>query len=52
MKDATTGPQPGEGLDTRKMPGHWVLARMGKRVLRPGGLELTRRMLESLDIRP
>jgi hypothetical protein len=51
MKDATTGPQPGEGLDTRKMPGHWVLARMGKRVLRPGGLELTRRMLESLDIR-
>ena len=28
-----------------KMPGHWVLARMGKRVLRPGGLELTRRLL-------
>jgi hypothetical protein len=27
------------------MPGHWVLARMGKRVLRPGGLELTRRLL-------
>ena len=33
------------------MPGHWLLARMGKRVLRPGGLELTRRMLDALDIR-
>jgi SAM-dependent methyltransferase len=32
------------------MPGHWMLARLGKRVLRPGGLELTRRMLASLDI--
>lgn len=33
------------------MPGHWLLARMGKRVLRPGGLELTRQMLDALDIR-
>ena len=33
-----------------KMPGHWLLARMGKRVLRPGGLELTRVMLDRLDI--
>lgn len=32
------------------MPGHWLLARLGKRVLRPGGLELTRRMLDALDI--
>jgi SAM-dependent methyltransferase len=32
------------------MPGHWVLARLGKRVLRPGGMELTRRMLSSLGI--
>jgi hypothetical protein len=32
------------------MPGHWLLARMGKRVLRPGGLELTRRMLGELAI--
>jgi SAM-dependent methyltransferase len=31
-----------------KMPGHWVLARMGKRVLRPGGLELTRKLLTEL----
>jgi hypothetical protein len=35
-----------------KLPGHWVLARMGKRVLRPGGLDLTRRMLAELAILP
>ena len=40
----------GEGLQTKKMPGHWVLARLGKRVLRPGGMELTRRMLKALRI--
>ena len=38
------------GLKTKKMPGHWVLARLGKRVLRPGGMELTRRMLKALRI--
>ena len=38
---------PGEGLKTEKMPGHWVLARLGKRVLRPGGMQLTRRLLEA-----
>lgn len=38
---------PGAELSVRKMPGHWLLARLGKRVLRPrpGGLELTRRLL-------
>jgi methyltransferase family protein len=40
----------GEGLQTNRMPGHWVLARLGKRVLRPGGMELTRRMLKALQI--
>lgn len=35
-----------------KMPGHWLLAKMGKRVLRPGGLDLTRAMLTGLDVRP
>jgi len=40
---------PGNGLDSAKMPGHWLLSRLGKRVLRPGGLELTRQMLEILD---
>jgi len=37
---------------TQKMPGHWLLARLGKRVLRPGGLELTRLMLDALNIQP
>ena len=32
------------------MPGHWLLARMGKRVLRPGGLELTQKLLTELAI--
>jgi hypothetical protein len=41
---------PGVGLKTEKMPGHWVLARLGKRVLRPGGMQLTRRMLGALGI--
>lgn len=42
---------PGSPQDnTHKMPGHWLLAKMGKRVLRPGGLELTRVMLERLNI--
>lgn len=40
----------GNGLKTEKMPGHWVLARLGKRVLRPGGMNLTRRLLEALRI--
>lgn len=41
---------PGEGLETSRMPGHWVLARLGKKVLRPGGLELTTCMLAKLAI--
>ena len=32
------------------MPGHWLLAKLGKRVLRPGGRELTRQMLNELNI--
>ncbi|MFI1538571.1 class I SAM-dependent methyltransferase [Streptomyces anandii] len=34
------------------MPGHWLLARLGKRVLRPGGVELTRWMLDALRVGP
>ncbi|NBC47577.1 MAG: methyltransferase domain-containing protein [Gammaproteobacteria bacterium] len=45
-------PLPGEELDAAKMPGHWLLARMGKRVLRPGGIELTRLLLQGLEITP
>lgn len=43
---------PGSGLDVAKMPGHWLLARLGKRVLRPGGLKLTRVLLDGLAIGP
>jgi len=41
---------PEEGMEACKMQGHWLLAKMGKRVLRPGGLELTRQMLMALRI--
>ena len=47
-----THPLPGEQLKAEKMPGHWLLARLGKRVLRPGGRQLTRRMIEALNIQP
>lgn len=36
--------------EINKMPGHWLLARMGKKVLRPGGVELTDLMLKELEI--
>lgn len=45
MQDA----RPHESIEA-KMPGHWLLAKMGKRVLRPGGLELTRQLLSDLAI--
>ncbi len=51
MKTDTALPLPGIELAAEKMPGHWLLARLGKRVLRPGGLELTKCMLRALDIR-
>lgn len=46
------GEPSGSSIDPAKMPGHWLLARLGKRVLRPGGLEMTRRMLAELAIGP
>ena len=47
------GPQlVGAGQHSDKMQGHWVLARAGKRVLRPGGIELTQQMLDALAIGP
>ena len=44
--------RPGGGSKTEKAPGHWVLARMGKRVLRPSGVVMTRRMLARLGVGP
>lgn len=36
---------PGASRDDDRVQGHWLLARLGKRVLRPGGVELTSTML-------
>jgi SAM-dependent methyltransferase len=41
---------PGAQLAPEKMPGHWLLAQLGKRVLRPGGLEMTRELLSALEM--
>ncbi len=37
-------------IEADRQPGHWLLASLGKRVLRPGGLELTLWMLSALDV--
>lgn len=37
---------PSADRDDATVAGHWLLARLGKRVLRPGGIELTRGLLE------
>lgn len=50
MAGPQTTPMPGGDLKGNKMPGHWLLARLGKRVLRPGGRQLTCRMIEALKI--
>jgi ubiquinone/menaquinone biosynthesis C-methylase UbiE len=52
MIDATQHVEmlPGYDLRADKMPGHWLLARLGKRVLRPGGLAMTRALLADLHI--
>lgn len=39
------GPLPGAGRGDESVQGHWLLARLGKRVLRPGGVELTQTLL-------
>lgn len=38
--------------DFRTAPGHWILARMGKRVLRPGGRELTMKLINGMRFNP
>lgn len=48
----TAGHLPGAKLKTDRMPGHWLLARLGKRVLRPGGLAMTRQLLTDLSVGP
>ena len=45
MSDTDSVPM--AGRSDADLPGHWLLARLGKRVLRPGGLELTSRVLDA-----
>ncbi|HQV18750.1 MAG TPA: SAM-dependent methyltransferase, partial [Gordonia sp. (in: high G+C Gram-positive bacteria)] len=40
------GDLPLAGRKPEDMPGHWLLARLGKRVLRPGGRALTEQLLD------
>lgn len=41
---------PGNSVPTEKVQGHWLLARLGKKILRPGGRELTERLLDGASI--
>lgn len=36
--------------DDNALQGHWLLARLGKRVLRPGGVELTHKLLALAEV--
>jgi len=40
----------GADLPVAKVPAHWLMARLGKRVLRPGGIETTRWLLDHARI--
>lgn len=46
---ATDHDLPYPDRDAEQVQGHWLLARLGKRVLRPGGAELTSRLLSRAD---
>jgi SAM-dependent methyltransferase len=41
---------PSSGRSDDNVQGHWLLARLGKRVLRPGGVELTRTLLARANV--
>src|SRR5690606_29165362 len=43
-------PEATSTLTTATAPGHWVLARLGKKILRPGGLAATRMLLSQMNI--
>ena len=45
-------PRLGEGLSLTRMPAHWMLGRLGERVMRPGGFGPSRRMVEALAPSP
>ncbi|MGQ4538235.1 class I SAM-dependent methyltransferase [Dermabacteraceae bacterium P7074] len=39
-----------QGPEASRMQGHWLLASLGKRVLRPGGIALTKQMLSHVGL--
>lgn len=43
-------PLPSSSRADDAVAGHWLLARLGKRVLRPGGVELTRTLLSRAEL--
>jgi len=45
-------PSQSHEVSADRQPGHWLLASLGKKVLRPGGLELTRDMIRQLRLTP
>lgn len=52
VEEATKAPACERHIADERKPGHWLLASLGKKVLRPGGIELTRQMLGALAIGP
>ncbi len=46
------GPVPSGKGDAGRIPAHWLFARLGKRVLRPGGMAASVQMLRALTIQP
>lgn len=46
----TTNPLPQHDRDTESVAGHWLLARIGKKVLRPGGRELSEWLVSATPV--
>ncbi|MCK7676829.1 methyltransferase domain-containing protein [Corynebacterium sp. CCM 9186] len=46
----TSTPLPASDREAGKAPGHWLLARVGKKVLRPGGRETTEWVINHLPV--
>lgn len=50
VQSTVTVKRPWEVLPLDKLPGYWFLASFGKQVLRPGGIKLTRIMMDEVAI--
>ncbi|QAY59462.1 class I SAM-dependent methyltransferase [Microbacterium protaetiae] len=51
MSDHAAAQVPLAGRRAEDLPAHWLLARLGKKVLRPGGKQLTTRLVGMLPLR-